>query len=101
MSNREVERNSIKEDVLINQQTVEIERSKFFKILNHFTDVCTFCFVLSLDSETYNNHTLKNCFEHQLKVSFYFFTLKKLRKEHLLTTDSCCFTCFLSTVLCY
>ncbi len=61
---REVECNSIREDVLTNQQTVEIERLKFFQILDYFTDVCTFCFVLSLNSETYNNHTLKDCSEH-------------------------------------
>jgi len=75
---REVERNTVRENVLTSQQSIEIERLKFFQILDHLTDVCTFCFVLSLDSETFNDHTLKDCSKHQLKVSFYFSTLNKL-----------------------
>jgi superfamily II DNA helicase RecQ len=48
---REVERSTIRENVLTSQQTVEFERLNFFEILDQFKNVCTFCFVMSFDLE--------------------------------------------------
>lgn len=98
---REVERNVIRQEVLTSQQTVETNILQFFQVLDEFTDVCTFCFVLDLKSEAYRDHSFQNCVKQQHQVRYYFSTLQKIRSEQLLITDSCCFTCFLPTVLCY
>jgi hypothetical protein len=97
---REVECSTIWENVLTSQQTVEFERLNFFEILDQFKDICTFCFMMSFNSE-YQDHHFKNCKKHKQVVSTYLSTLNDIKEWSLLTTDSCCFTCLLSTVMCY
>ncbi len=56
---------------------------------------------MSLDSEVYKDHHFKNCKLQKHIVSAYLSALKDSRARRLLITDSCCFTCFLLTVMCY
>ena len=98
---REVERDTVRENVLTSQQAVEIEKSNFFQVLDYFTDVCTFCFVMSLDFEVYKDHHFKNCKAQKHIVSAYLSALEDIRARRLLITDSCCFICFLPTAMCY
>lgn len=49
----------------------------------------------------YQDHRFKRCQRHTYIVRSYLTVYRNVRAQSLLTKDSCCFTCFLPTVLCY
>jgi len=75
---REVERSTIQENVLTSEQTVEFKRLNFFQILDQFTNVCTFCFVMSFDLKVYQDHVFKHCKHQKYIVNAYLSTLKDI-----------------------